>query len=401
MKKMKISQISLKNLQRYNIRTSVMVIFTMLIVGMTFTSTILLNSMEDSIDNTINQIGSDIIVVPSEYEDDLKDSLFLGEPCSFYFDKKYQEKISEIEGIKNVSPQLYITSLASECCTAEVQLIAFDSESDFIVKPWAEEIGVDKLDDNHVLVGNSIDEEVGGTITFFGKEFIVAGKLNDTDTTYDESAFISFNAAKELLNDDTLKTVTGIDNPENVISSLMIRTENGVDIKKIARTINYSLENAPIKAYTLNGMFQSISDKMLSFKAYSKIMITLLVVVSMIALMCIFTITINERKYEFGVLASLGAKKSHIIKIIIFEALAIGLIGGIFGVVLSTLGIYLFKNIISTNLGILYFYYDSLYIVKIAVINIFMGIIISLISSINTVISMSKTDLIKMIKEVR
>ena len=71
MKKLNIPKISMHNLQRYKIRTSIMVIFTMIIVGMTFTSTILLKSMEKSIDNTIDRIGADIIVVPSEYEDDM------------------------------------------------------------------------------------------------------------------------------------------------------------------------------------------------------------------------------------------------------------------------------------------------------------------------------------------
>lgn len=46
MKKLNIPKISMRNLQRYKIRTSIMVIFTMIIVGMTFTSTILLKSME-------------------------------------------------------------------------------------------------------------------------------------------------------------------------------------------------------------------------------------------------------------------------------------------------------------------------------------------------------------------
>lgn len=397
--KLNIPQISMRNLQRYGVRTWVMVIFTMLIVGMTFTSTILLNSMESSIDNTINRIGADIIVVPSQYEDDMKEALFLGEPCSFYFDKGYEKNIKEIEGIKSISPQLYITSLASKCCSSEVQLIAYNPETDFTIKPWADEIGVDELADNHILIGNSIDGEVGEKITFFNQEFIIAGKLNDTDTSYDESAFINFNAAKELLSNDIVKQTSDIEDAKSVISSLMIRTEDDADIKKIARTINYSLENSPIKAYTMNGMFQNISDKMADLQVYSKIMLILLVVVSMIALMCIFTITINERKQEFGVLASLGAKKSHIIKIIILEAGTIGLLGGIIGVVISTIGIYLFKNMIFKKLGILYFYYNPLYILKVAIICIIIGLIIALLSAAYTVISLSRTDLINMIKE--
>lgn len=399
MKKLNIPKISMRNLQRYKIRTSIMVIFTMIIVGMTFTSTILLKSMEKSIDNTIDRIGADIIVVPSEYEDDMKEALFLGEACSFYFDKAYVEDIKKIEGIKQVSPHLYITSLASECCSSEVQMIAYDPDSDFIVKSWLEDMNIGNLGDNDVLVGHSIEGEIGDKLTFFNKEFTIAGKLNDTDTSYDESVFLNFDAAKELLQDKVLSQLVDIKDSNTVISSLMIRTNDGADIKKIARTINYSLENSPIKAYTMNGMFQNISDKMADLQVYSNIMLVLLILVSMIALICIFTITINERKYEFGVLASLGAKKSHIINIIILEAGTIGILGGIIGVGISTSILYLFKNLIFQNLGMRYFEYDPTYILTVGITCILIGVIVALISALYTVISLSKTDLINMIKE--
>lgn len=399
MKKLTTSKIAMRNLQRYKVRTSVMVIFTMLIVGMTFTSSILLKSMKSSIDNTINRVGADIIVVPSQYEDDLKDSLFLGEPCSFYFDKSYMDNIDKIDGIKSISPQLYITSLASDCCSSEVQIIAYDPSTDFIIKPWADEINTKTLDDDCILIGASIEGNIGDTITFFNKDFTIAGKLSKTDTSYDESAFINFDAAKELLADDILNQITNIKDFDEVVSSLMIRTYDDANIKEISRTINYSLENSPIKSYTMNGMFQNISDKMNDLQLYSNMMIILLILVSIIALICIFTITINERKHEFGVLASLGAKKSHIINIIIFEAGTIGLIGGLLGTISSTILLYLFKNIIFQKLGILYFYYDSLYILKIGILCIITGLIITLLSASYTVISVSKTDLINMIKE--
>lgn len=398
MKKLNIPTISIKNLQRYGVRTFIMVIFTMLLVGMTFTSTILLKSMEKSIDNTINRIGSDIIVVPQEYEDDMKDSLFLGEPCSFYFDKSYIDEIKKLDDIKSVSPQLYITSLAADCCTSEVQMIAYDPETDFIVQPWIDEMGLDKLTDKDILIGSSIEGEVGETLTFFNQEFKIAGKLNKTDTSYDEGVFLNFNDAKELLKNKKLKQVSHVNDSDNVVSSLMIRTNEGADIKLIARKINYSLSGSDVKAYTMNGMFQNISNKMINLQSFSKVILYLLVIVSMIALMCIFTITVNERKHEFGVLASLGATKNHIMKIIIMEAGIIGLVGGILGVLISTLGLLIFKNIIYIRLGILYLYYDPLYIIKVGMICIFIGITVALLSATYTVISISRTELINMIK---
>lgn len=398
MNKLSIPTISIRNLQRYGVRTWVMVIFTMLLVGMTFTSTILLKSMEQSIDNTINRIGSDIIVVPQEYEDDMKDALFLGEPCSFYFDKSYMHEIQKIDGIKSVSPQLYITSLASDCCASEVQMIAYDPDTDFIIQSWLEEIGLDTLTDQDILIGSSIEGEVGETLKFFNQEFKIAGKLNKTDTSYDEGVFLNFGGAKNLLSDEILSQMSDVKDSDKVISSLMIRTEEGYDIKEIARTVNYSLSGSDIKAYTMNGMFQNISDKMVNLQSFSKIMLSLLIVVSMIALMCIFTITVNERKQEFGVLASLGATKKHIIKIITMEAEIIGFVGGLLGVSISTLGLFLFKNMIFQKLGVLSLYYEPLYILKTGIICVFSGIIVSLISAAYTVISISRTDLINMIK---
>ena len=149
----------------------------------------------------------------------------------------------------------------------------------------------------------------------------------------------------------------------------------------------------------MNGMFQNISDKMADLQVYSNIMLVLLILVSMIALICIFTITINERKYEFGVLASLGAKKSHIINIIILEAGTIGILGGIIGVGISTAILYLFKNLIFQNLGMRYFEYDPTYILTVGITCILIGVLVALISALYTVISLSKTDLINMIKE--
>ena len=271
MKKLNIPTISMKNLQRYGVRTSVMVLFKMLLVGMTFTSTILLNSMDKSIDNTVNRIGSDIIVVPQEYEDDMKDSLFLGEPCSFYFDRKYMDEIKELDGIESISPQLYITSLASDCCVSEVQIIAYDPDTDFIVIPLLEAMVIDKLNDKDILVGSSIDGEVGDSLTFFNQEFTIAGKLDKTGTSYDEGVFLNFKDTKELLIDKNLEQMSDVTDSDKLVSSLMIRTADGADIMVIARKINYSLSGSYVKAYTMNGMFKNISEKMMGEQALSQV----------------------------------------------------------------------------------------------------------------------------------
>lgn len=65
---------------------------------------------------------------------------------------------------------------------------------------------------------------------------------------------------------------------------------------------------------------------------YGNILTYISILSAALALISIFVITINERKYEFGVLYALGAKKSHMRNIILAEALMISGAGGILGV---------------------------------------------------------------------
>lgn len=76
MKKLNVVSIGLANLRRQGIRTFVIIIFSFVLSASLLASGILKESMQESVDKTINRMGADIVIVPKGYASSYSDSLF-------------------------------------------------------------------------------------------------------------------------------------------------------------------------------------------------------------------------------------------------------------------------------------------------------------------------------------
>lgn len=401
MKKINTITIGFTNLRRQSVRTAVMILFSFILSASLLVSAILKESMQQSVEQTVNRMGADIIVVPQEYASNYTDALFTGEHCSFYFDKSLYDDVVGVKGIAQASPQLYIASLAAECCSSPVQIIAFEPKTDFIVQSWLKEIGISELKDGEVLIGNEVTSEVGEKIKFFDEQLSVAGKLDHTGTGYDTCAFVNFNTAEQLLEKEQVrKSSLGDRDPESVISSIMIRIEDGKDAKAIARAINYGIENSPLRAYTANGVVSTVADSVQSFSAFTNILNYLLVTVSVLAIICIFVITIVQRKNEFGVMITIGAGKDKLIKILLTEGITVCLLGGVLGMLASGGVVLAFKDVLLIKLGIPALTDELSFYLHTSLKCLGVSIVAGLLASILAIILITQRDPLNLIKEV-
>lgn len=336
--------LAVRNLRHRRVRTMFLAALVLILSAALFTSRVLTESMKTCIDKTVDRIGADVIVAPGEYESDLSDSLFSGGLCSFYFEKSLMDQVKKTDGIDKISPQLYIASLDAACCSVPVQIVAFEPESDFIVQPWMAGSNVSELKKGQTVVGSKITAKAGDKISFFGQEYEVAGKLEETGTSYDNCAFMNFETAYTLFDSFQIKYVTDLTEPQKYVSLLTIRTKDGADPKEVANTINTKMRDSGLKAYTAKAMSGKVSDTLEQMQSYSALLIGLLFLMAVLALICIFNITVNERLKEFGVLLSIGARKSQIFQMLLLEAGMIGVLGGFLGVVFSGGGIMIVKT---------------------------------------------------------
>ena len=379
--------LAVRNLRHRRVRTMFLAALVLILSAALFTSRVLTESMKTCIDKTVDRIGADVIVAPGEYESDLSDSLFSGGLCSFYFEKSLMDQVKKTDGIDKISPQLYIASLDAACCSVPVQIVAFEPESDFIVQPWT-------------VVGSKITAKAGDKISFFGQEYEVAGKLEETGTSYDNCAFMNFETAYTLFDSFQIKYVTDLTEPQKYVSLLTIRTKDGADPKEVANTINTKMRDSGLKAYTAKAMSGKVSDTLAQMQSYSVLLIGLLFLMAVLALICIFNITVNERLKEFGVLLSIGARKSQIFQMLLLEAGMIGVLGGFLGVVFSGGGILLFKDVIMESMNMPYLNVNVSQYVILALQSLGLAVGVSLLATLYAAVRANRMELYKLIQEV-
>ena len=135
-KKLNALGMALQNLKAKKSRTVFMMFFVILMSATVFFSTVLMNNLRQGIKSTTERAGADVIVIPDEGTEDIRDSLFAGTPCSLFFGREWKGYVEKVSGVERVSEQLYVGTLSASCCDLPVQMIAFDPETDFVVQPW-------------------------------------------------------------------------------------------------------------------------------------------------------------------------------------------------------------------------------------------------------------------------
>ena len=344
-----------QNLMHRSVRSGLMIFFVLLLSASLFASSLLMDSMKKGITLTKARMGADVILVSKEYGEELRAALFTGKPCTMYLDRGWVEKASGIEGASRVSSQLYIATLGSGCCDVLSQLIAFDPETDFVVRPWLERTKKDlQLKTGEIVIGSKLYAEPGDTLTFYDTPFTVAAKMEETGMSYDSSVFMSYDTARLMTGSEAAKKNLKLENFDQLTSMVLIQAEDGKKPEDVARNFSFLYYQEPVAAVTANSLVSDAARNIDQFSAYSKLLIGLLLIMTIMALVTIFTITINERKYEFGILCSIGATRGQMVGIIVLEALLISTVGGLLGTVLAWGGVFLFQDMLRLRLEVPY-----------------------------------------------
>ncbi len=402
-KKLSIPAMAVQNLKARKFRTAFMMFFVVLMSATVFFSTILMNNLKQGIENTTERMGADIIIVPKEGTEDIRESLFSGKPCTVLFEQMWEEEVRKLEGVEKVSGQMYIATLGSSCCDIPVQLIAFDPETDFVVQPWLTEQNKVALSKGQVLVGNKIDAEIGESVTFYETPFEVVGRLERTGMGYDGSVFMTFETLYELKNSEAAKAALPVDEMDNMVSMLMVDIADTMDKSDLAllriEVGKMESENGKLYACTADDLMSGIATQVKKLAGYGNVLTYISLISTALALISIFVITINERKYEFGVLFALGAKKSQVTNIILSEALLISGIGGVLGVVIAYYVLVTFKSVISINLDIPYLDISMGQAAPVAGICIVIAIVTGVIAAVCSAYRIGKGEAYRLIRE--
>lgn len=353
-KKLGILVVARCNLKKKVVRTACLMGLVAVLSFSLFSGLILTTSLRGGLDSMQQRLGADFMVVPDGNQAKFEGALLRGEPGTFYFGKDTEKILSGIEGILKTTPQFFITSLSTDCCSYQVQLIGYEPKTDFVIAPWISDQMKKDLEKGELVVGSKLDNQLGDTLKFFGREYVVAGRLQETGLGFDTSIFMNFDTAQNILDDAREKGINYQFNKGDSISAVMVKAEDGYAAPQINNAIVDRLREAGIKADVVASrtILTTASDHITQFIFYVKVFSVMLWVLTAILLSVVFTFSVHERKREIAVLRILGATKGKLLQLIFGEAAIIGAGGSLVGLILAFLVLFPFSNLISLKLNL-------------------------------------------------
>ena len=351
---MNIKKLSLRNLVKKPLRTTALLFIVAFLVFSMFGGAVVVTSLQNGMNSLEARLGADVIVVPNSAKSktNLESILLQGTPGYFYMDKSYTDKIAEIDGVEKVSAQYFLASAKSGCCSMAVQIIGFDPETDFTIKPWIQSKYNDELGLCDVVVGSDINSIVGGKIKLYDTECNVVAKLENTGTALDTAIYTNADTVRTLI---TAAGKQGINvlsdnSPDSVISSVYVKVMDGYDPQAVTDDINLHVRK--VQAVRTKNMLTGISDSHSAISGTVSVLIIVVWIMSIIIMLIAFSMLINERKKEFAVLRVIGTSRRMLAEIIISESAVIGILGGIIGIAAASIVVFPFSSLIEENLGL-------------------------------------------------
>ncbi|MCR4751868.1 MAG: ABC transporter permease [Eubacterium sp.] len=349
-----LRNLPLKNLKGYAARTAGMLAFTILMAAAAFGGTMVVGGVSRGLETVRSRLGADILVTPESAKDefDAQSVLLQAEPGYFYMDRGVMDEIAQIDGIETMSGQLFMASTKAGCCSARVQMIAYDPETDFTITPWiADTFAAGEPGRMDVVAGSNVTVYDDRILRFYDQECRIVGQFAPTGSTLDNCVYMNFDTVKVLIEASFEKGLNAYPafDPDDVISAVLVKAAPGTDIEVLAEDIREHVEGVSVT--TSANMVSGIGENLRATARTVAILAVILWAAGMLMTILLFVLMIHERKREFAALSVMGADRSMISGIVTKEAMTVNLAGGAAGILLSLIVLVMFRNLIGQQLG--------------------------------------------------
>ena len=342
------------NLRGYPVRTGTLIVFSMLMTMTIFGGTLVIQGIEHGLRTVQSRLGADIMVTPAQADTDFDAQTFLvsAEPSYFYMEAATREKVAAIDGVEAASSQLFLASARASCCSGRYQVIAYDPSTDFTIQPWmSDAVGRTQLGDNEVIVGANVLANDPNNFQLFDNTLTVVGQFDPTGSNLDNAVYMNFDTAKMVIDSSLRKGLNKYSTLEtdNIISTVMVKVKAGHDAEAVAAQISQQVPGVSVATSTnlVSGIAQSLD----ATSRTVTVLIALAWAVGLLMITLVFVLMIQERRREFATLIAAGAHRRMISGIIIREALAVNLLGGAGGIVVSGVLLVSFSGLVREGLG--------------------------------------------------
>jgi len=320
--------LAIKNLLRRRGRTILTILGVAIAIAVLFSLLSFNSGYEKQLSGELDSLGIHILAVPKGCPYEAASLIIHGGVIPKYLSNSDVAETRNIDGIEIASPMLL-----HQFYKDDKPHIVYGIDIDDMrrLKTWWKVEGrfFSQTEDNVMVIGRSLAEDEKlkvGDVLPFGPDkipFTIVGILERTGTQDDEFHFLPLQVAQRVFG-----------KPDQ-ITTIAIRVN---DISRISE-ISKHLENIPdIQVVTMTQVMGTIMNLVGSARTLLISVIIVAIIISAVGIMNTLLMSVNERTREFGMMKAIGASGLDIGRLVLIETLFITVIGGVIGLLLSTLG---------------------------------------------------------------
>ena len=329
---MKLHTISINNLKRRKAKMAFLTVGLTVGIATIVTLVTLTRSMSSDIERKMDEFGANILITPQNNGLSMNyGGISLG---GVTFDQR-EILQQDLASIKTITNSKNISAIAPKVLGGitvgghDVLLVGVNFDSELKMKQWWKIFGEAPKGDNEVLLGSDaskvLNAGAGDSIKIKNEAFMVAGVLDQTGSQDDALVFASLPKAQKLLGKEGKITLAEV-------AALC----SGCPIGDMVTQIAEKLPGAKVSAIqqVVEGRLKALDQ----FKRFSYAMAGVVVFIGSLIVFVTMMGSVNERTAEIGVFRAIGFRKSHIMRIILFEAALVSLLAGLLGYAVGMAG---------------------------------------------------------------
>ncbi|HIF84667.1 MAG TPA: ABC transporter permease [Flavobacteriaceae bacterium] len=268
---------------------------------------------------------------------------------SMIVDKQLLNEINEIKGVENVLERIKAFSLASSNDKIKGILInGVNIQDEKLIVDWNKRMVSGSLNfngSNQVVIGKGISKyfnlNLKDTLVLFGQGYqgmMAAGKYEiigivdlKNPKLNDLGVFMDIDVTRRYISSD------------RIVTHLVIDKEENYDAEKLASKIRKNLSN-DFEVLSWKKTLPDLDQTITADSAGGLIMVYVLYIVVCFGMFGTVIMMTEERRYEFGVLISLGMSRLKLSSVVLFEILILSLLGVLLAIIFTRPILMYFNN---------------------------------------------------------
>lgn len=321
---MRLSTIALGNLRRRRGRTLLLIAGLGIGVAMVVAMLGIVSSLRGDVERKLDEFGANIVIVPRTEDLALSYGGVTVSDASYEVGELSDRDLAALDGIPNRSN---LRALAPKVIGAlgGRLVVGIDLQAERQIKQWWRfrgGTGPQALREGEVLLGSLVaaasHAEPGGTLRLGARDYTVVGVLEPNASQDDGAVFMGLAEAQRAL---------GKPGRLSMIEVSALCGECPIDhiVAQMGERLPHARVSAVRQAMALK--MQTVDQVTRFSMAASGVVLViggLVVFVSMLG-------SVQERTREIGVLRAIGFRQSHVLRILLLEALVVSVLAGLAG----------------------------------------------------------------------